>query len=65
MKIKFGIIGYLFRARSGVAGVLLCLSGGQFGMPLDQVDTSVIPEGALSICLRTLELSSRVFTLPL
>ena len=63
--MKFGNIGYLFRARSGVARVLLCLSGGQFDMPFDQVETSVIPDGALSICLYILELNSRVFTLPL
>ena len=63
--MKFGNIRYLFRARSGVAGVLLCFSGGQLDMPLDEAETSVIPDGALSICLYTLELNSRVFTLPL
>ena len=51
-------IGYLFRARSEIAEGASLLSCCQQGTLLGEVEPSVMPDGALNICLHILELFS-------
>ena len=51
-------IGYLFRARSEISEGASLLSCCQQGTLLGEVEPSVMPDGALNICLHILELFS-------